>query len=211
MTSTGSPNRPRFGAYYEGFLGGFAFRWLDWTKVRLLASVLRERPERRFVLDIGCGSGGVGAALARSIPKLLVVGVDHERSLVARAVEKGVAGLLADFERPLPFLDRRFDLVVMVDTIEHVENPKSAIQQVFRLLTPTGAFVVFTPPYDSVSWVIAEKMHGLITRRPADHISPFTRESLSYLLARGFEEWRIGTLNLGLTMYGIARRPRSLA
>jgi hypothetical protein len=95
----------------------------------------------------------------------------------------------------------------MVDTIEHLEEPRRALARVLRVMKPSAVLVVFTPPYDSIAWVTAERAHRVLTRRFADHISPFTTESLAYLLGRHFQECRVGILNAGLTMYGMGSRP----
>jgi SAM-dependent methyltransferase len=115
-----------------------------------------------------------------------------------------VAGVIGDFDQRLPFLDGALDLVVMADTIEHTRTPREIVREVRRVLAPEGTFVVFTPPYDRVRWVLAEKGHHLLTRRPADHISPFTHEALHYLLAEFFARREVGTVNFGLTMFGVA-------
>ena len=74
------------------------------------------------------------------------------------------------------------------------------------MLRPGGVLVVFTPPYDSISWVAAEKIHNRLTGRSSDHISPFTRESLTWAVSRRFRETRIGKANLGLSMYAVAKK-----
>lgn len=199
-----STQRPEFGSYYEGFWGGTAFRWIDAQKVRLLRRVASAHPGMRLALDLGCGAAAISGHLTSV---LHVIGVDHQPSLLLGAQARGIHGVRADFDLHLPFQDASFDLVLMADTIEHLENPRDALLEVLRLLKPEGVFVVFTPPYDSVAWVLAEKVHHLLTRRAADHISPFTREALTHLLRRHFGEWRVGITNAGLTLYGIATRP----
>ena len=96
----------------------------------------------------------------------------------------------------------------MADTIEHSESPRTIVAEVRRLLAPGGVFVVFTPPYDTLAWLVGERIHRILTHRPADHISPFTRESLVHLLRSNFTEWEVGIVNFGLTMYGIGSSPR---
>jgi SAM-dependent methyltransferase len=209
-TSAASSDRPTFAGYYGGFWGGHAFRWIDWRKIALLRRVLLERPHSRRLLDLGCGAAAVSGSLVAGHRRLLVVGVDHDALLLRRASSRGVATVLANLEGPLPFGEHDFDVVLLADTIEHVEEPRAAIRQVLRVLRPDGLLVIFTPPYDSMSWVAAEKLHRAITRRRADHIAPFTRESLSHLLDRHFTSWSVGTLNLGLTLYGLASHPRAV-
>jgi len=90
-----------------------------------------------------------------------------------------------------------------VDSIEHVESRKQIFAETKRILTDKGLIIIFTPPYDTITWCIGEKAHRLLTHRNAGHISPFTKESLEWLLSMNFSEWNLGYLNCGLTMYGV--------
>src|SRR6266498_1153646 len=76
---------------------------------------LRARPVRR-ILDIGCGYGGLTAALARQFPRAQVIGVDPgKRSIeLARRSLRGVKNLsfMRGYSHDLR-LTGAFDLVVM--------------------------------------------------------------------------------------------------
>jgi len=198
-------DRLTFSNYYAGFWGGSAFRWLDHAKTRVLQDVLRDLPGGARILDLGCGSASVSSLLSHRFPLLDILGADADAELLAMAEQKGVRTQQVDFDHPLPFEESAFDVVMMIDTIEHVKSRQSALDEVQRILNPAGTLVIFTPPYDTLAWCLGEKAHRLLTRRMADHISPFTRESLTWCLEERFRESKVLNLNFGLTMCGIGR------
>lgn len=204
-----SEDRESFNDYYQGILGGRAFRWLDRMKIRIVRSHLAGLPPQARILDLGCGSAGISSRLAGLFPDLHFTGVDHDESLLEMARGRGLNDVRkVDFDQPLPYDGGHFDVVLMFDTIEHVEHRDEVVTEVGRVLAADGKLIVFTPPYDSISWLLGERFHNTITRRKSDHISPFTRESLTWLLSRHFAEVSVGRTNFGLSMFGVGRQKR---
>lgn len=196
-------DRTSFTDYYSGVLGGGVFRWIDIRKVRALERILKSADMAESkVLDLGGGAGSVPSKLSRCLPRLRITVADSDPGLLRSAGQNGLETAEADFNARLPFPDAGFDAVIMVDSIEHVECRRETMREVRRVLAPPGLFVVFTPPYDTMPWLVGERLHRLVTRRKADHITPFTRESLEWLLASHFEKWTIKYLNCGLTLLG---------
>ncbi|MEQ3551289.1 class I SAM-dependent methyltransferase [Pseudonocardia nematodicida] len=95
------------------------------------------RPGARL-LDVGCGAGEL---LARAAADGLVVsGVDVDRRALA-AAERTVPGAVlrvADAHE-LPFDDDAFDLVDLVQVLEHLTNPVVALREAGRVCSPGGA------------------------------------------------------------------------
>jgi SAM-dependent methyltransferase len=100
----------------------------------------------RTVLDAACGVGYGSAVLARGGAKR-VVGIDTSEA----ALRAARAGAIPETEfvsadiRALPFADGEFDLVVSFETIEHVEDPERALDELRRVLAPEGVLVISTP------------------------------------------------------------------
>jgi SAM-dependent methyltransferase len=105
------------------------------------------------ILDAGCGQGVFSFELAKRHPEAQVLGIDMEPTLVARdnAVARR-AGLsncrfqVADVTQ-IEF-EGRFDLVVSVDNLEHVEDDVTAMRALLRALKPGGQLVVHVPGYE---------------------------------------------------------------
>lgn len=208
MSGDGNP-RCSFGEYYFSASGGRMFRWLDRAKMRKTASVMKDLGQSPCILDLGCGAAAVSSRLARDFPRAQVHGADLDQKLLEAARLNGLQVHAVDFDQPLPFDESSFDMILMVDSIEHVRCRRHTMEQVTRLLRPDGTFLVFTPPYDTFTWWMGERLFRLVTGRPADHVSPFTRESLNWLLNENFSSVTTGYLNFGLTMFGIGKTKRT--
>ena len=101
------------------------------------------------VLDIGCGSGGITAGLAKDFGAAKVVGIDVEEPVCREARQKVLALRVSDKveihqispEYPMPFEAESFDIVFSKDSIVHIPDKESMCHESFRLLKPGGWFV----------------------------------------------------------------------
>lgn len=100
------------------------------------------------VLDIGCGAGGIDVALTQNHKAGYVCGIDVEDTVLARARElidrEGLSariGCLKVAPGPLPFPPMCFDIVFSKDSIVHIPDKHSLMNEVFRVLKPGGWFV----------------------------------------------------------------------
>jgi SAM-dependent methyltransferase len=98
------------------------------------------------VLDIGCGDG----RLLRHLGPPIYVGVDYSKVRIGRArvLTDPVDGwdvYHADVYGWLESCDRRFDLVVAVEVLEHLEEPRRVVEAALGLLNPGGVFVGSVP------------------------------------------------------------------
>ncbi len=100
------------------------------------------------VLDAGCGSGYGTAHLASLDPTLQVVGIDHNEEALAYArahyAEPNLRFAHGDC-LALEFADGEFDLVVAFEVLEHLSEPTKFLEQVRRVLRPSGHLLVSTP------------------------------------------------------------------
>ena len=65
-----------------------------------------------------------------------------------------------DLNVPVPGHDASFDVVVAAEVIEHLENPRFMIREIFRLLRPGGTAIVSTPNNESWRSLIALVVRG---------------------------------------------------
>ena len=95
-----------------------------------------------LVLDVGCGTGQLGAAIASD--GFDVFGVDLSSSMVAKARQRGLAGTYAAVTTALPFAADTFDLALTVATLHHLETPERVAATVSEMgrVTRRGGFVV---------------------------------------------------------------------
>jgi 2-polyprenyl-3-methyl-5-hydroxy-6-metoxy-1,4-benzoquinol methylase len=101
------------------------------------------------ILDIGGASGAELTTLRQADPRVgYTVVVDPSRSAEPVARNKGhdyFCGTIEEFRS-----NRQFDLIVMLNLIEHVRDPISMLRKAAALLAPQGLIVVQTPNVDSL-------------------------------------------------------------
>lgn len=99
------------------------------------------------LLDIGCGTGAFRRVIADMVAEY--VGVDIARY---EGFPSDATFIRADLGRPSwPIEDEFADITVSLETIEHVENPRSFIREIFRVTKPGGLIVVSTP--NQLTWL----------------------------------------------------------
>jgi SAM-dependent methyltransferase len=195
-------HRESFSDYYDRPVNNALFRWIDLRKIGIIRTNFADLPRGALLLDLGCGSGRIISKVAR--PGDTALAADIDLTLLSKAHNRGSQPLCVDFDTPLPLADGVVDGAMIIDALEHTEHPRSILDELHRVLRAGGILVVFTPPYDSHTWIAAEKAHNFVTRRRSDHISPFTRESLTYAVGRRFTSFKVGRTNFGLSMYAVA-------
>lgn len=106
------------------------------------------------VIDVGCGTGHLLLALSNRLQKpLRLYGLDFSDSAIRRSrrlvpsVEFVVASV---YEIPYP--DDNFDMVTCTETLEHLQRPEDALQEMFRVLKPGGQLVVTVPDGAKDDW-----------------------------------------------------------
>jgi SAM-dependent methyltransferase len=118
-------------------------RWLATVAQMVELGDLRARR----VLDVGCGTGRLGIALARDYGAD-VTGLDSSSEMlaVARDKEPSITWTEGRAEE-LPFRDASFERAVMSLVVHHLERA-TAFPEVRRVLVGDGRFVISTPNPD---------------------------------------------------------------
>ena len=103
---------------------------------------------RGRVLDAGCGTGGLLAALAGTTGGVSLAGLEWSAAAARRAAEKSGAAIARGSVNALPFADASFDAVIAADVLcHHAVDPDRALAELHRVLRPGGRLVVNMPAY----------------------------------------------------------------
>jgi 2-polyprenyl-3-methyl-5-hydroxy-6-metoxy-1,4-benzoquinol methylase len=132
-----------------------------------LVHLLRDRlhaPGR--CLDVGCGMGGALVAFAAAGFDVQGIDVDGERVRLATANcgdhRLGDVVRCESILSPgLPQRLGRFDLITMIDVIEHVDDVDLALRQAISMLSTKGLLVLDIPNRDSVVAVASDRLFAL--------------------------------------------------
>lgn len=98
------------------------------------------------ILDVGCGSSFMLEDIQRVFPKALLIGSDYVApALENLAVETpGIPLVQMDITRKV-FPDEIFDGISILNVLEHVEDDRTAMKNLFRMLKPGGIAVIEVP------------------------------------------------------------------
>ena len=93
------------------------------------------------LLDFGCGAGH-GVDLVKSLsPHARYTGIDIACSPEVASRRRQDAEFVTFNGVDLPFNDQSFDVVYSRQVFEHVRHPDAAVNEIFRVLRPGGAFI----------------------------------------------------------------------
>jgi 2-polyprenyl-3-methyl-5-hydroxy-6-metoxy-1,4-benzoquinol methylase len=148
------------------------------------ASLVPEKVDR--CLEVGCGEGNQMRSLAESHPEATLTGVDIAGTdWLTQYHEKGSRISTAD-AAALPFADDAFDLVIVLEVLEHVDEPRAVLAEIARVATGT---VIISVPWEPV-WCAGNLLRGrYITSlgNTPGHLNHFTRRGLLRKVGELFE------------------------
>jgi SAM-dependent methyltransferase len=141
-------------------------------------------------LELGVGAG-------------ILFNVMQSRGWICRGVEPGasrleiagVEGALEDLEDESPF-----DVVVAIDVLEHISDPREALSRLRRMIAPQGELFGSFPRSTSLRGMLQGSGWRMV--RPFGHVHYFSKSSARKILASaGFDlvDWRTSDLSSGET------------
>ena len=103
-------------------------------------------------LEVACGAGGPAIYLANQVG-CYVTGIDANENGIVTATERAtelnqvnrITFRVVDANASLPFADNSFDAILCIDSMNHLTNRLSVLQEWRRVLCPGGR-AVFTDP-----------------------------------------------------------------
>lgn len=146
------------------------------------------------IADFACGDCSWNAN------HLPVVGLDTSQKMLDYCLKKRriAEGRQEDITKTVSFSSESVDIVVMTETLEHLQDPSAALLEVHRVLKSSG-IVIISVPYDTVfslwrplfallCFVQGTIFGQEIYQRKCGHIRSFSPSSLKELLEKsGFE------------------------
>jgi SAM-dependent methyltransferase len=122
--------------------------WWYVARRRILADLIGRAarpPEGGRILEIGCGTGH-NFEMLRRFGRLDAIEVDGEaRALASKRLGHAVG------DAPLPGLagvpERTYDLIALLDVLEHVDDDRGSLESIAARLAPGGWLLVTVPAY----------------------------------------------------------------
>lgn len=142
-------------------------------------------PANAEVLEAGCGFGG-NLPLLKRWGRLSAFEYDED----ARAFAARIAGVPVEYgalPQKVGFADKKFDLIAMLDVLEHVEDDLGALAVLRDRLSAGGSMLITVPAFPSL-WSKHDEVHH--------HKRRYTRRELEEKIAKaGLVTRKIGYFN----------------
>lgn len=137
------------------------------------------------VLDVGCGEGVVTERLAERLRPVEVLGVDADDARLGeewRARNAPNLSFATGSAYNLPFDDGSFDLVCALEVLEHLEQPRYALDEMRRVAGRALLLSVPNEPGWRISHVLAGRNLRSLGNSPG-HINHWSRRSFLGLVS----------------------------
>jgi len=161
------PNTSSTAQFYNNLVSGAKSRnWLGMSNRYQLSTGIQEYLVKRHfdeevspyispeseVLDFGCGPGIFTERLFGMSSNVTGVDISEEFIRLAKTRLGEDKDFLVVNANLTQLQGRLFDVVVMIDVIHHLENPRETLERVTQTLKPGGLFLIFEP--NLLSWPI---------------------------------------------------------
>ena len=148
-------------------------------QAQTILSTIHKFKHKGSLLDIGCGAGFFIHEARKSGWE--VMGIEPSRWACTFARDRLGLQVINDFFPSNELLERQFDVVVMLDTIEHLLDPERALMIAKMILKDGGILYVSTPDIDSfMSRALGARWWGI---NPY-HLFYFSKSTLSRMLEK---------------------------
>lgn len=150
------------------------------------------------VLDLGCGEGrhvislqldakaqAFGVDLSH---KDLGVAAERQQTMAGFAAEESAFGVSCANALELPFADNTFDKVICSEVLEHIDDWRSVLAEIERVLKPGGAFCASVPRYwpEKICWAFSREYHEV----EGGHLRIFKARALRREIeSKGFQHY----------------------
>jgi 2-polyprenyl-3-methyl-5-hydroxy-6-metoxy-1,4-benzoquinol methylase len=136
------------------------------------------------MLDVG-GSTGVFAEKVKNTIGCESVVVDPNKHEIAKAIDRGLTCCCSSFMEYKT--DKRFELVSMLRTVEHLPDISLAMSKIRGLLTDNGMFLIDIVNHD---WLL-KMFHDKSLCTKVDHIYQLTDTTIRQYFDKWFPGWTV--------------------
>jgi len=124
------------------------------------------------VIDVGCGTGLFAFTVAQKGAK--VTGMDYIPRAIEEAKSKYKHSNLEYIVGNAETLKGKFDVIVSLGTLEHMDDPLSILKSFKKHLTPGGKIIITSPNWLNPRGYVLQTLHHLFD-------TPITLADLHYL------------------------------
>src|SRR3989344_9047987 len=147
------------------------------------------------ILEVGCASGDYTFYYSQKCKN--IIGIDPSEDLIKKAkLDYPKIDFRVGSAEDLPFGDKLFDVVILGDVLEHVNNETKSLNEIHRVLKPKGILILTAPnkglfsfmDVDNYSWYY-RKLFMIKTKKPGyeNRHKHYSLKDLRNLFGKKFE------------------------
>lgn len=153
----------------------------DWLTEEVRGALDEISWRGRTVLDVGCGTGRAAYEVAKRGAKQ-VLGIDYAPSAIREAEARYRLPNLEFCCSDVKKMKGKYDVVVSLGTIEHMDKPLTVLKNLKRMVKPGGSLIVTSPNWTNPRGYMLQTLWLLFK-------APITLADLHYLTPIEFEKW----------------------
>ena len=160
---------------------GYDDEILEWRSLIRYTFCLNYIKNGDVCLDATCGTGYGSQLISQKAKKVIGLEIsDHALQYAQEHYQNDkIEFRKADITQPLELPDDYFDVVVSIETIEHISNHDAMLSEFKRVLKPGGVLIITT-----VEHHIYTEIGGIMNKH---HIGELTKKGLLELISRYFK------------------------
>jgi SAM-dependent methyltransferase len=163
------------------------YRWVVGGYFRSLSQLL-PHPLPGRILEVGCGEGHIAAWLSQRAPRASLAALDLSPGMLAQAHKRySSVNFVCGSAFELPFETGRFDLVLFLEVLEHLPEPRRALEEARRVCSGD---LVASVPREPI-WRLLNLVRGAYWRDGGNtpgHLQHFGRRTFLEVL---HERWTV--------------------
>lgn len=153
------------------------YYWWHVAKRELVVALINKYKKAKGklkLLDLGCGTG----MMLESLQKVFDCwGIDSSRDAKNFCNKRGLKQVLvSNLNNKLPHQDKKFDVVLTLDVLEHLTNDNKLLIEVNRVLKNKGILIITVPAYQWL-WSYWDKILGHKRRYSKHHLNNVIEKS----------------------------------
>ena len=125
------------------------------------------------ILDVGCGTGS-DLTFFSQFGK--TVGLDLSPVAIDYCHKRGFPNVKLANALSLPFSDNTFDVVALLDVLEHIDDDIAVLKEAHRVLKP-GGIVIVTAPALPFIWSVHDTMQNHLRRYTPSRLTHIARKT----------------------------------
>ncbi|HLE07152.1 MAG TPA: class I SAM-dependent methyltransferase [archaeon] len=133
--------------------------------------VKKFKPDAKSILDLGASYGDF--LLAFKNLGLECFGAEIDNAGIKSCEAKEIKVVKVDLSKDKINIDKKFDIITCLETIEHFTDPTNILDNVKRLLAPDGIFIITT-----LNWSLTYKNFY----HDYTHVKPYNPRALKRML-----------------------------